>query len=73
MEDDAASDANRTLLRHQQHTLRERLHLVERRIHDLEMAQYHGAIRVDAHADAIVEIKTTLTKILAEFEQMHTP
>lgn len=73
MDEEAASSADRTLLRHQQHTLRERIHLVERRIHELEMAQYHGAIRVDAHADAITEIKTTLEKILAEFAQMETP
>ncbi len=70
MSEDAALTAERTLMRHQQHTLRERLHLVERRLHDLEMAQHNGAVRTDVHADAIADIRATVALILKDMDQM---
>ncbi len=60
-------------MRHQQHTLRERLHLVERRIHDIEMAQHNGAVRADAHGDAIGEVREMIRTILNDMEEMAKP
>lgn len=74
MDKDAASvAADQTLLRHQLHTMRERFHLAERRIHDLEMAQYHAATRTDANADAITDLKASLANMRADLDSMKEP
>lgn len=70
---DEESAVDRKLLREQQHTLRERLSVVERRLHDLEVAQHQGAVRADVHADSIAEIRATLARIVAELEELGTP
>lgn len=72
MDKDAAV-AEQTLLRHQLHTLRERFHLAERRIHDLEMAQYHGSVRGDAQADAITDLKTMFAGMRADLDALKEP
>ena len=66
-------EANQRLLRNQQHTLRERLGVLEQRLHDLEMAQHHGAVRADTHGDAITEIRVALASILHDMDEAARP
>ncbi len=71
--DSSETEANQRLLRSQQHTLRERVGVMERRLHDIEMAQHQGATRADVHGDAIAEMKQTLRDILADLDEAAKP
>ncbi len=62
--------ADRTLMRQQLHTLRERIYVVERRMRDVEMAQDLGATRADVHGDELTSIRTVLNETVVALEEL---
>lgn len=59
---------NQMLLRAELHTMRERIHLVERRLHDFDMAIRILSQRADAHSDELTRLRAQIE--LCRVEQL---